>query len=342
MALAPDGVVVPIGARRPVLGPAPGAIIRRFLLSQTSVEAEPDFCISRVLAAGTKANEEDECSPAACQGATKRRRECGDCVDKRGCIRAGAMNGATEVAFELPASSSLGAVAKWPSPAPPPPRYGGAFDSRRSLSKHNQKPVDGCVEDGKAAHGGPAHGRGKGKDKEQQQEEEQEEDAAARGRFAFVTTVFGRDPAYYLEACVMGASLKAKTEADMILLHTEDVPGGWRKMFVIVGWTLKCVEHIKYSKRLYQRGRFRHAFTKLRAMELHQYSRVVLLDTDMLIRHCPDEVFLRKAPSAVRRHPTGKVPRPPRDARKDVVPGWKPDRWYQRGLCVAQAFPERC
>ena len=36
----------------------------------------------------------------------------------------------------------------------------------------------------------------------------------------------------------------------------------------------------------------------------------------MLIRHCPDEVFLRKAPSAVRRHPTGKVPRPPRDARK--------------------------
>ena len=30
------------------------------------------------------------------------------------------------------------------------------------------------------------------------------------------------------------------------------------------------------------------------------------MDTDMLIRHCPDEVFLRKAPSAVRRHPTGK------------------------------------
>lgn len=59
------------------------------------------------------------------------------------------------------------------------------------------------------------------------------------------------------------------------------------------------------SKGLYSgghEGRFANVFTKLRVFSLEDYDKVVLLDTDLLVRRNLDELFLRPVPSALRRH----------------------------------------
>ena len=104
----------------------------------------------------------------------------------------------------------------------------------------------------------------------------------------------------------MGASLRARTQHGMVLLHTAEVPPPWLRTLRAVGWTLRCVGHVPYLPSLYPKGRSKGVFTKLKALSLEAYHRVILLDTDMLVRQSADEIFLRDAPAAVRRHPMGK------------------------------------
>ena len=66
------------------------------------------------------------------------------------------------------------------------------------------------------------------------------------------------------------------------------------------------VKHIKFQKELYPIGRFPHVFTKLHAVGMEKYDKVIILDTDVLIRNDMDEPFERQTPAAVRRHPQGK------------------------------------
>ena len=47
-------------------------------------------------------------------------------------------------------------------------------------------------------------------------------------------------------------------------------------------------------------------FTKLKSLSLEAYDKVIMLDTDILFRHCADDVFQKRAPAACRRHATGK------------------------------------
>ena len=66
------------------------------------------------------------------------------------------------------------------------------------------------------------------------------------------------------------------------------------------------MKHIKFQKELYPTGRFPHVFTKLHAVGMEKYDKVIVLDTDVLIRNDTDEPFERQTPAAVRRHPQGK------------------------------------
>ena len=71
-------------------------------------------------------------------------------------------------------------------------------------------------------------------------------------------------------------------------------------------WTLRWVKHIKFQKELYPTGRFAHVFTKLHAVGIEKYDKVIVLDTDVLIRNDMDELFEKQTPAAVRRQPQGK------------------------------------
>ena len=102
-----------------------------------------------------------------------------------------------------------------------------------------------------------------------------------------MSLLYGDNPSYALSAAVLGHSLRrAKTRS--------------------VGWTLRLVKHIKFQKELYPTGRFPHVFTKLHAVGMEKYDKVIVLDTDVLIRNDMDEPFERQTPAAVRRHPQGK------------------------------------
>ena len=126
--------------------------------------------------------------------------------------------------------------------------------------------------------------------------------------FAFATVIFGNDARFSLEAVVMGASLKARTKMDILCLHTHEITEVWRQSLASVGWRLQEVTHIEYSPRVYnKKGRFGSVFTKLRVLGLAQYSKVVMLDSDLFIRSFDiDKIFTRDAPAAVRRHSSGR------------------------------------
>ena len=65
------------------------------------------------------------------------------------------------------------------------------------------------------------------------------------------------------------------------------------------------MEYITDCPSLYKGGRFSGVFTKLRVLELEEYAKVILLDTDLIIRKSIDELFWRQAPAALRRSPKG-------------------------------------
>ena len=65
------------------------------------------------------------------------------------------------------------------------------------------------------------------------------------------------------------------------------------------------MDHIEFKKELYPSGRFAHVFTSLQAVAMVKYDKVIVLDTDVLIRNDMDELFEKDAPVAVRRHPQG-------------------------------------
>ncbi|CAE8617493.1 unnamed protein product, partial [Polarella glacialis] len=132
-----------------------------------------------------------------------------------------------------------------------------------------------------------------------------------RGPFAFVTVLFGTSYGYCIEAAVLGESLRATgTKHALLLLHTADVPSEWLCMLQAVGWQLRQVEYLE-GKGLYtggKTGRFAHVFTKLRVFLLTEFEKIVLLDTDLLVRRNMDCLFLRAAPAALRRHAAADFP----------------------------------
>ena len=125
---------------------------------------------------------------------------------------------------------------------------------------------------------------------------------------AYAVVVFGDKPKYCLEAAVLGFSLKSRTTHHLVLMHTDDVPKVWLEVCEHVGWETRRIEYLEYHKRLYpQQSRFSGTFTKLMVIGLEEFPKVLLLDTDMLVKtDAIDSIFEKPTPSACRRHATGK------------------------------------
>ncbi|KAF4692252.1 hypothetical protein FOZ60_013789 [Perkinsus olseni] len=126
-----------------------------------------------------------------------------------------------------------------------------------------------------------------------------------RSRNAWVTVMYGNGADYFVGAMVLGWSLKhrGRTQHDMVLLHTADVPVEFLDSLRRV-WDCREVEYIRnVSPRLFlnfKGSRFKDVFTKLRVLELTEYSKVCLLDSDMLVRDNIDEIFDLQPPAGSR------------------------------------------
>ena len=130
----------------------------------------------------------------------------------------------------------------------------------------------------------------------------------SRGRFAYVSFLWNgvNFMESALDAMVLGHSLKTSgTKYPYILLYTEDVDARLLASLRYVGWTLRLTSYIHACDALlkhhHKSGRFAHVFTKLRALELVDFHKVLVLDTDLVIRRCVDDLFELRSPAAMKR-----------------------------------------
>ena len=115
-----------------------------------------------------------------------------------------------------------------------------------------------------------------------------------KDRCAYVTLLYGpMCHTYFLGALVLGWGLQMYGGAspERVLLHTSDVPVRYVSALGLAGWTCKQVEYLSGVAgclfHSWRRSRFVDVFTKLRALQLSTFDRVLLLDLDLLIR-APD------------------------------------------------------
>jgi glycogenin glucosyltransferase len=117
---------------------------------------------------------------------------------------------------------------------------------------------------------------------------------------AYVTTLTHGD-AYAPGVEALGRSLRATgTHVPMVLMVTRDVPRTARDRLVQQGWSLRFIEPVKNPVPAKQQlfPRFDKVYTKLRAWELDELDKVVLLDADMVVLKNIDELFARPELSA--------------------------------------------
>ncbi len=111
----------------------------------------------------------------------------------------------------------------------------------------------------------------------------------------YVTTLTHGD-AYAPGVEALGRSLKATgTREPMVLMVTPDVPAAARLRLADQGWALRDIQPVKNPTPAHQQlfPRFDKVFTKLRAWELTDFDKVVLLDADMVVRRPIDDLFER-------------------------------------------------
>lgn len=103
---------------------------------------------------------------------------------------------------------------------------------------------------------------------------------------------------------VLGHSIRAtRTRHALVCLHTEDVPEAMLALLSKI-WDCRLIEHVQASKSLSwpdQDHRFEHVFTKLRAMGLVEFEKVLMMDIDLLVMSNIDDLFALQAPAAMKR-----------------------------------------
>ena len=128
---------------------------------------------------------------------------------------------------------------------------------------------------------------------------------------AFVVTVFGDNVRYCVDAAVLGQSIRATgTKHSMILLKTMDVDEQWVEVLRAVGWEVRQCNHLECQD-LYNgshNNRFAGTFTKLHAVGLEEFYKVLIVDADMIIRDNVDHLFDRACPAALRRDAAANTP----------------------------------
>jgi hypothetical protein len=94
----------------------------------------------------------------------------------------------------------------------------------------------------------------------------------------------------------LGRSLEETgTRVPMVLMVTPDVPQAARERLAAQGWLVRDIAPVKNPTPQAQQlfPRFDKVFTKLRAWELVEFDKVVLLDADMIVRGNIDALFER-------------------------------------------------
>ena len=131
----------------------------------------------------------------------------------------------------------------------------------------------------------------------------------ASSPYAYVAVLFGPKVSYVVEAALLGFCLKKHgTEIPFVLLHTSDVTVENRDLLRDIGWQLEKVAYLEDGDAMYDgsnQNRFAGVFTKLHALGLHRFDKIVLMDLDLLVRRNVDDLFERQAPSAMRRQGAG-------------------------------------
>ena len=122
-------------------------------------------------------------------------------------------------------------------------------------------------------------------------------------RYAYVSTLWGTASGFSLGALVLGQSLRRSgTRHDLVLLHTNEVPSPHLQLLSQI-WMLKCVDAIDAHDMLFSSGRegsrFSGVFTKLHGLDLTEYDKILMLDIDIAVLHCADELFELPAPAAL-------------------------------------------
>ena len=117
---------------------------------------------------------------------------------------------------------------------------------------------------------------------------------------AYATTLTHGD-AYAPGVEALGRSLKATgTHEAMVVMVTPDVSLPARNRFAEAGWIVRDIEPVKNplpaGEQLFPR--FEATFTKLRAWELDEFDKVVLLDADMIVLRDLGDLFDRPELSA--------------------------------------------
>ena len=121
--------------------------------------------------------------------------------------------------------------------------------------------------------------------------------------YAYAAALWGTHPGYVLGALVLAQALRRTgAKYEMVLMHSF-VKDESLQLLEKAGWKLKYVEYIDATAALFstKEGRFEGVFTKLHALDLVEYDKVLMLDIDLAIIHCPDELFQLPAPAALRR-----------------------------------------
>lgn len=118
--------------------------------------------------------------------------------------------------------------------------------------------------------------------------------------YAYVTTLYGSN-IYLTGAIVMGYSLmKTKTPHHRIIMVTPDVDENYKIILRELYTHVIDIEYMPTHKNIFkdENTRFINVFTKLLALTLIDYDKIILLDTDMIICQNIDHLFLLEPPAA--------------------------------------------
>lgn len=124
-----------------------------------------------------------------------------------------------------------------------------------------------------------------------------------RPRYAYVTALWGAGTGFTLGALVLAQALvRLGTKHDLVLLHTSDVPSRCLDLLREV-WTLQLVDSVHADDGLFSSGRegsrFSGVFTKLHALSLVEYDKILMLDIDLAVLDSMDALFDLPAPAAL-------------------------------------------
>jgi hypothetical protein len=112
---------------------------------------------------------------------------------------------------------------------------------------------------------------------------------------AYATTLIHGD-AYAPGVEALGHSIRATgTTTPTVVMVTDDVTPPTRARLAEQGWIVRDIEPVKNPTAVGQLlfPRFEGVFAKLRAWELDEFDKVVLLDADMVVLHSIDDLFER-------------------------------------------------